>query len=54
MSGYSHSDECRLESLNGAFGGIYAMIVGFNDLQSAIVLGKELLDVLGSLIVHYV
>jgi hypothetical protein len=30
------------------------MIVGLNDLQFAIVLGKELFDVFCSLIVHYV
>jgi len=38
--------------MNGTFGGIHTMIVGFNYLQSAIVFGKEFFDVLSRLIIH--
>jgi hypothetical protein len=45
-------NERRLECLNCAFGGINSMIMGFNNLQLAVVLGEDFFDVLRCLIIH--
>ncbi len=46
------SNERRFEHFNRLLGGIHSMIVGFNELQVAIVFGKDFFDVLRCLFVH--
>jgi hypothetical protein len=46
------SNECRLECLNGLFGGINLMVMGFDNLQLAVVLSEEFFDVPRCLIIH--
>ncbi len=47
-------NERRLECLNRTFCGIDLMIMGFDDLQLAVLLGENIFDVLRCLIIHNV
>jgi hypothetical protein len=48
----SNDNEHPLEGLNGPFGGVNTMVMGFNNLQLAVILGKNFFDVPGRLIIH--
>jgi hypothetical protein len=45
-------DECVFKRLDGAFGGVDAMIVGLDQLQLAFFFGEELFNIFCGLIIH--
>ncbi len=49
---YQGSNERPLEGLNGLFGSFNTMVMGFDNLQLAVVLGKKFFDVPCCLIIH--